>query len=75
MGTLPKQQMNTTYQTGTTLIYKHVTFDADYVHIHFDNSYSSTPGLIDPFSIRNVFVNYTIRSGEPVQRHQASAWR
>jgi iron complex outermembrane recepter protein len=42
VGTLPKQQMNTTYQTGGTLIYKHVTFDADYFHIHFDNSYSST---------------------------------
>jgi iron complex outermembrane receptor protein len=38
---LPKQQKNTTYQTGTVLKLKHVTFDADYYHIHFDNSYSS----------------------------------
>ncbi len=39
---LPKQQKNTTYQTGTVLIFKRITFDADYFHIHFDNSYSST---------------------------------
>ena len=39
---LPKQQKNTTYQTGTMLIFKKVTFDADYFYIHFDNSYSST---------------------------------
>jgi len=38
---LPKQQKNTTYQTGTVLKLKRVTFDADYYHIHFDNSYSS----------------------------------
>jgi iron complex outermembrane receptor protein len=38
---LPKQQKNTTYQTGTVLKLHHVTFDADYYHIHFDNSYSS----------------------------------
>ena len=39
---LPKQQKNTTYQAGTVLKLKYVTFDADYYHIHFDNSYSST---------------------------------
>jgi iron complex outermembrane receptor protein len=39
---LPKQQRNTTYQTGTTFKLKRVTFDADYFHIKFDNSYSST---------------------------------
>jgi len=37
---LPKQQKNTTYQAGTVLKYKYVTFDADYFHIHFDNSYA-----------------------------------
>jgi iron complex outermembrane receptor protein len=40
--TLPKQQKNTTYEAGTVLKLKRVTFDADYYHIHFDNSYSST---------------------------------
>ncbi len=39
--TLPKQQKNTTYQTGTVLKLKNVTFDADYFHIHFDNGYAS----------------------------------
>jgi iron complex outermembrane receptor protein len=39
---LPKQQKNTTYEAGTVLKLKRVTFDADYFHIHFDNSYSST---------------------------------
>jgi iron complex outermembrane receptor protein len=39
---LPKQQRNRTIQTGTTFKLKRVTFDADYYHIHFDNSYSST---------------------------------
>jgi iron complex outermembrane receptor protein len=39
---LPKQQRNRTLQTGTTFKMKHVTFDADYFHIRFDNSYSST---------------------------------
>jgi iron complex outermembrane receptor protein len=38
---LPKQQKNTTYQTGTVLKLKNVTFDMDYFHIHFDNGYSS----------------------------------
>jgi iron complex outermembrane receptor protein len=38
---LPKQQKNTTYQTGTVVKLKNVTFDVDYFHIHFDNTYSS----------------------------------
>ena len=38
---LPKQQKNTTYQGGTVLKLKYATLDADYFHIHFDNSYSS----------------------------------
>ena len=38
---LPKQQKNTTYQTGTVLKLKKTTLDIDYYHIHFDNSYSS----------------------------------
>lgn len=38
---LPKQQGNTTYQTGTVLKLKNVTFDMDYFHIHFDSGYSS----------------------------------
>jgi iron complex outermembrane receptor protein len=37
---LPKQQKNTTYEAGTVLKLKNVTFDMDYYHIHFDNSYS-----------------------------------
>jgi len=41
--TLPKQQRSTTYQFGTVLKLKRVTFDADYYHIRFQNSYSSTP--------------------------------
>jgi iron complex outermembrane receptor protein len=44
VATLPKQQKNTTYQTGTVLKLKKVTFDADYYHIHFDNGYSSVTG-------------------------------
>ncbi|HEV2576704.1 MAG TPA: TonB-dependent receptor [Acidobacteriaceae bacterium] len=52
VGALPKQQMNTTYQTGTVLVFKHATFDADYFHIHFDNSYSSTA---DPTTGEPVF--------------------
>jgi iron complex outermembrane receptor protein len=39
--TLPKQQRSTTYQTGTVFKLKRVTFDADYYHIRFQNSYSS----------------------------------
>jgi iron complex outermembrane receptor protein len=38
----PKPQTNTTYQTGTVLKMKRLTFDADYYHIHFQNGYSST---------------------------------
>jgi iron complex outermembrane receptor protein len=38
---LPKQQKNTTYQTGTVLKLKNVTLDLDYFHIHFDSGYSS----------------------------------
>jgi iron complex outermembrane receptor protein len=54
---LPKQQKNTTYQTGTVLKLKYFTFDADYFHVHFDNSYSS---VLDP-------------SGEPVYFLQPSS--
>jgi iron complex outermembrane receptor protein len=39
--TLPKQQRSTTYQTGTVLKLHNLTFDADYYHIRFQNSYSS----------------------------------
>jgi iron complex outermembrane recepter protein len=39
--TLPKQQKSTTYQEGTVLKLKRVTFDADFYHIRFDNSYSA----------------------------------
>ena len=38
---LPKQQKNLTYQTGSVLKLKRVTFDMDYFHIHFDSGYSS----------------------------------
>jgi iron complex outermembrane receptor protein len=38
---LPKQQKNTTYQGGTVIKTRYITFDADYYHIYFDNSYSS----------------------------------
>jgi iron complex outermembrane receptor protein len=41
--TLPKQQKNTTYQAGTVIKLSRVTLDADYYHVHFDNSYSSVP--------------------------------
>jgi iron complex outermembrane receptor protein len=54
---LPKQQKNTTYQTGTVLKLKYFTFDADYFHVHFDNSYSS---VLNP-------------SGEPVYFLQPSS--
>ncbi len=43
----PKQQRSTTYQFGTVLKLKRFTFDADYYHIRFQNSYSS---LTDPVS-------------------------
>jgi iron complex outermembrane receptor protein len=55
--TLPKQQRSTTYQTGTVLKLKRVTFDADFYHMRFQNSYSST---LDP-------------SGEPVYFLQPSS--
>jgi iron complex outermembrane receptor protein len=38
---LPKQQKTTTYQVGTVLKLKRVTFDMDYFHVHFDSGYSS----------------------------------
>jgi iron complex outermembrane receptor protein len=40
--TAPKQQRSTTYQAGTVLKLKRATFDADFYHIRFQNSYSST---------------------------------
>ncbi|MCL2659987.1 MAG: TonB-dependent receptor, partial [Acidobacteriaceae bacterium] len=40
--TLPKQQFSKTFQTGTVVKLNRVTFDADYYHVHFENSYSST---------------------------------
>ncbi|MCU1250198.1 MAG: TonB-dependent receptor plug [Edaphobacter sp.] len=55
--TLPKQQRNTTYQAGTVLKLKRVTLDADFYHIRFQNSYSST---LDP-------------TGEPVYFLQPSS--
>jgi iron complex outermembrane receptor protein len=42
---LPKQQRSTTYQAGTVLKLRRVTFDADFYHIRFQNSYSSTLDL------------------------------
>ena len=45
--TPPKQQKSTTYQTGTVLKLKRVTFDADYYHVRFDNSYSSGSDAAD----------------------------
>ena len=55
--TLPKQQRSTTYQTGTVVKFKRVTFDADFYHTRFQNSYSST---LDP-------------TGEPVYFLQPSS--
>jgi iron complex outermembrane receptor protein len=55
--TLPKQQRSTTYQFGTVLKLKRATFDADFYHIRFQNSYSST---LDP-------------TGEPVYFLQPSS--
>lgn len=40
--TLPKQQRSTTYQVGTVLKLRRFTLDADYYHVRFQNSYSST---------------------------------
>ena len=45
LGVAPKQQRSTTYQFGTVLKLKRVTFDADYYHVRFQNSYSA---LTDP---------------------------
>jgi iron complex outermembrane receptor protein len=39
--TLPKQQKNTTYEAGTVFKLKNLTFDFDYFHVFFENSYSS----------------------------------
>jgi iron complex outermembrane receptor protein len=72
--TLPKQQRNTTYQAGTVLKLKRVTLDADFYHIRFQNSYSSTPDptgepiyFLQPSSITkgfeaesNIYVAYGI---------------
>jgi len=55
--TAPKQQRSTTYQFGTVLKLKRATFDADFYHIRFQNSYSST---LDP-------------TGEPVYFLQPSS--
>jgi iron complex outermembrane receptor protein len=41
VATLPKQQKVATYQTGTVLKLKNITFDLSYFHIHFDSGYSS----------------------------------
>ncbi len=41
VSTLPKQQKTTTYQTGSVLKLKRVTFDVSYFHVHFDSGYSS----------------------------------
>ena len=40
VATLPKQQRSTTYQGGTVLKLKALTFDADAYHVRFQNSYS-----------------------------------
>jgi iron complex outermembrane receptor protein len=40
--TAPKQQRSTTYQFGSVLKLNRVTLDADFYHIRFQNSYSST---------------------------------
>jgi iron complex outermembrane receptor protein len=47
IGTPAKQQRSTTYQGGTVLKLKRVTFDADAFHIRFQNSYSASTTL-DP---------------------------
>jgi iron complex outermembrane receptor protein len=52
--TLPQQQKNLTYQGGTVVKLKQITFDADYFNIHFDNSYSS---FTDPTTGEPVFFN------------------
>lgn len=42
VGTPPKPQTSTTYQTGTVVKLKRVTFDADFYHTRFQNGYSSS---------------------------------
>jgi iron complex outermembrane receptor protein len=44
VATLPKQQLNSTYQGGTVLKLKNVTFDADYYYIRFQSGYSDVLG-------------------------------
>ena len=63
LGTTPKQQRSTTYQFGTVLKLKRVTFDADFYHIRFQNSYSAvlnqttgeTDNFLQPSSITKGF--------------------
>jgi len=52
--TLPQQQKNLTYQGGTVVKLRNVTFDIDYFHIAFDNSYSS---FTDPTTGEPIFFN------------------
>lgn len=40
---LPKPQIASTYQGGSVLKLNHVSLDADYYYIHFENSYVATP--------------------------------
>jgi len=42
VGTPPKPQTSTTYQMGTVVKLKRVTFDADFYHTRFQNGYSSS---------------------------------
>lgn len=42
VGTPPKPQTSTTYQTGTVVKLKRVAFDADFYHTRFQNGYSSS---------------------------------
>jgi iron complex outermembrane receptor protein len=41
VNTLPKQQKNSTYEAGSVLKLKNVTFDMDYYYINFQNGYTS----------------------------------
>jgi iron complex outermembrane receptor protein len=43
--TVPKPSNNKTFQTGTVLKLKRVTFDADYYHINFQNAYSTATDI------------------------------
>jgi len=40
---LPKPQIASTYQGGSVLKLNHLSLDADYYYIHFENSYVATP--------------------------------